>query len=144
MSAVADDVRVEWRGRFTNDEYGALHGDTFDDVGERADWQALVRRHSLGWVTARGDDAGLAGFVHVVWDGSVHAWLQHVMVADRVRHRGVGGVMVARAQREAAAAGCEWLHVDFDPELDAFYIGTCGFERSSAGLLRLDQDGEVP
>ena len=39
--------------------------------------------------------------------------------------------------KHARAAGCEWLHVDFDPELAPFYLGACGFERTDAGLIHL-------
>ena len=33
--------------------------------------------------------------------------------------------------------GCEWLHVDFDDELRAFYLDACGFEPAAAGVIRL-------
>jgi hypothetical protein len=39
---------------------------------------------------------------------------------------------------DARAAGCHWLHVDFEPELTGFYLGPCGFTSTAAGLLRLD------
>jgi len=39
---------------------------------------------------------------------------------------------------QARAAGCEWLHVDFEDHLGPFYFGRCGFRPTSAGLLRLD------
>jgi len=44
---------------------------------------------------------------------------------------------VGEAGRGAAAAGAEWLHVDFEPELEDFYLRACGFSPTSAGLLRL-------
>jgi hypothetical protein len=47
------------------------------------------------WVVAR-DDAKLVGFVNVLWDGLVHAWIQDTMVA-RAAHRGVGTFLVAVA-----------------------------------------------
>jgi hypothetical protein len=60
-------ISYEWRGAFTNDEVNALHAEAF---GQRLDdgWQSQLHRHSLGWVCAR-DDAGLAGFVNVAWNG---------------------------------------------------------------------------
>lgn len=100
------------------------------------DWESLVERHSLGWVVAR-DGEKLAGFLNVLWDGFTHAWLQDVMVATSARHHGVGVRMVATAGDAAREAGCEWLHVDFEPALRTFYLGACGFEPSEAGLLRL-------
>jgi len=33
--------------------------------------------------------------------------------------------------------GCEWLHVDFDDELRAFYLDAYGFEPAAAGVIRL-------
>ena len=36
-----------------------------------------------------------------------------------------------------AAAGCEWLFVDFGPELAPFYFDACGFTHTEAGLIHL-------
>jgi GNAT superfamily N-acetyltransferase len=96
----------------------------------------MVERHSLGRVTARDDDH-LIGFVNVLWDGRVHAWLQDTMVAGRLRRKGVGAQLVAVARGGAAAAGCEWLHVDFPDDLADFYLGACGFSPTSGGLIAL-------
>ena len=75
--------------------------------------------------------------VNVVWDGLVHAWLQDVMVAPDAGHRGIGTAMVQLARDAARAAGCDYLHVDFEPALSPFYVDTLGFTPTSAGLLRL-------
>ena len=130
-------IVYKWRGAFTNHEVNALHAEAF---GTRVfsesewDWIVLTGRHSLGWVVARdGDD--LAGFVNVLWDGLVHAWLQDTIVAGRLRGRGIGTELVARAAQGARVAGCEYLHVDFDDHLRPFYLGACGFAPTSAGLL---------
>ena len=136
-------VRYAWRGAFGNDEVNALHAEAFETrvvTSDEWDWVALTERHSLGWVVARDRDGALVGFVNVVWDGLVHAWLQDTMVAGSARGLGVGTELVALAGREARAAGCEWLHVDFDPELRTFYVDACGFTPTSAGLIAL-QDG---
>jgi hypothetical protein len=45
--------------------------------------------------------------------------------------------VVAFAADHARAAGCEWLHVDFDDELRAFYLEACDFEPTAAGLIHL-------
>jgi GNAT superfamily N-acetyltransferase len=133
-------IELAWRGAFTNREVNALHaeafgGPVFDDA--EWDWVALTERHSLGWVVARdGDD--LVGFVNVLWDGFVHAWLQDTMVAARARGGGVGTALVACARDGAKAAGCEYLHVDFEERLRPFYIDACGFTSTGAGLLALD------
>ena len=135
-------VAYTWRGAFTNREANELHADAFgtriyDDA--EWDWVAQVGRHSLGWVVAR-DDGVLVGFVNVPWDGLVHAWLQDTMVASAARHRGIATRLVHAARDAARAAGCEWLHVDFDDDLRAFYIDACGFVPAAAGLIALQED----
>ena len=129
-----------WRGTFTNSEVNALHAEAFATrvySDDEWDWQRLVERHSLGWVVARDDAGALVGFVNVVWDGLVHAWLQDTMVAASAGRRGIGSQLVAVATDAARDAGCEYLHVDFDPHLAPFYLDACGFAPTSAGLLRL-------
>jgi GNAT superfamily N-acetyltransferase len=133
-------VTYEWRGDFTNAEVSTLHAEAFRtrvfDESEW-DWLNLVSRYSLGWVVAR-DGADLAGFVNVLWDGLVHAWLQDVMVAAAARGQGIGTGLVRRARDGARAAGCEYLHVDFEDHLSKFYYDACGFTPTSAGLITLD------
>jgi hypothetical protein len=41
------------------------------------------------------------------------------------------------AVERAKAAGCEWLHVDFDDPLAPFYYDACGFTPSPAGVIHL-------
>ena len=128
-----------WRGSFSNDEIHPLHAEAFDTrvfTDEEWDWVALTERHSLGWVTAH-DDGALVGFVNVPWDGFAHAWIQDVMVAESHRHQGLGVALVKAAVEGARAAGCEWLHVDFDDELAPFYFEACGFSPTKAGLIEL-------
>ena len=132
-------IRFEWRGAFGNDEVNVLHAAAFETrvfSAEEWDWVALTGRHSLGWVVAR-DGERLVGFVNVVWDGLVHAWIQDVMVDPADHHRGIGRQLVAEAVTAARAAGCEWLHVDFDDDLRDFYYGACGFTPTNAGLIQL-------
>ena len=50
---------------------------------------------------------------------------------------GIGVELVKVAEREARAAGCEWLHVDFEDHLRAFYFDACGFVPTNAGLIEL-------
>jgi GNAT superfamily N-acetyltransferase len=132
-------VAHRWRGAFTTAEVNSLHAEAFGTrVFEESEWnwRDLVERHSLGWVTAR-LDGRLVGFVNVPWDGLVHAWIQDVMVAADARHRGVGVGVVTAARDGARAAGCEFLHVDFDDHLRDFYYGACGFTPTNAGLITL-------
>ena len=134
-------IDYRWRGEFDNAEVHVLHAEAFDtpvfDESEW-DWRALVATHSLGWVVAR-DGERLVGFVNVVWDGLVHAWLQDTMVAVNARGQGIGTELVAVARAAARDAGCEWLHVDFDEHLSAFYLGACGFRPTGAGLIALQE-----
>jgi GNAT superfamily N-acetyltransferase len=132
-------ITYEWRGAFDNVEVNGLHAEAFETrVFDESDWnwRALVDRHSLGWVVAR-DEGGLVGFVNVVWDGLVHAWIQDTMVAVGARGQQVGTQLVARARDGARDAGCEWLHVDFDNHLRSFYFDACGFTPTTAGLIAL-------
>lgn len=140
MTTAYETTVYEWRGAFTNQEINALHAEAFStEVFDESEWNwvDLVRRHSLGWVVARAG-AELVGFVNVLWDGLVHAWLQDTMVAAGARGRGIGTQLVARARDGAKAAGCEYLHVDFEDHLRPFYFGACGFAPTNAGLLTLD------
>jgi GNAT superfamily N-acetyltransferase len=130
---------ITWRGDFTSDEANALHAEAFGTrLHDSAEWdrRRLVAHHSLGWVTAR-DGGRLVGFVNLPWDGLVHAWIQDVMVAADARHLGIGRQAVEAAREGARAAGCEWLHVDFDDELAPFYLDACGFSPARAGLMQL-------
>lgn len=130
------DIAYVWRGQIDNATLNELHAEAFEHELFADDWATLLQRHSLGWVTAH-DRSALVGFLNVVWDGAVHAWLQDVIVATCARRDGVGTELVKLATVHATKAGCEWLHVDFDSEHRAFYIEACGFAAAAAGLLRL-------
>jgi GNAT superfamily N-acetyltransferase len=132
-------ITYEWRGEFGNAEVNALHAEAFDTrVFDESEWnwRQLVDRHSLGWVVAR-DGTELVGFVNVLWDGLVHAWLQDTMVAMNAGRQGVGTQVVAVARDAARDAGCEYLHVDFDDDLKPFYFDACGFTPTNGGLIAL-------
>ncbi|MEM7092394.1 MAG: GNAT family N-acetyltransferase [Actinomycetota bacterium] len=133
-----DEAVVEWRGAFEDAEIQAVHNRAFEiDPPNPVDpWTEWLNRHSLGWVTAR-HEGRLIGFLNVVTDGGVHAWLQDVVVEPDHQRGGVGEAMVELASRESGAAGCEWLHVDFDEHLTAFYLDRCKFQPTSAGLRYL-------
>lgn len=130
------DAVITWRGDFSNGELNRLHADAFGHAVFDDDWETLTDRHSLGWATAR-DAGALVGFVNVVWDGLMHAWLQDVMVMSTARRRGIGRALIAAAEIECRAAGCEWLHVDFDDELRPFYLEAGGFSPTNGGLINL-------
>jgi GNAT superfamily N-acetyltransferase len=129
-------IEYEWRGAFDNDEFHVLHAEAFETRIFDDDWVALTAEHSLGWVTAK-EEQRLVGFLNVIWDGLVHAWIQDVMVAGSHRGHGIATRLVAIAREHAASAECEWLHVDFDDDLKPFYFEACGFRPTNAGLIAL-------
>ena len=129
-------VSFHWRGDFDNAEVNELHAEAFGHRVLEDDWQAQVQRHSLGWVCAR-DSARLVGFVNVAWDGGVHAFVLDTMVRAGAARQGIGTELVAVSVAESRAAGCEWIHVDFDHHLREFYFDACGFEPTNAGLIKL-------
>jgi GNAT superfamily N-acetyltransferase len=111
-----------------------LYADAWPGHQERQFDRVLHR--SVTYVGAFDEDDVLVGFVYVAWDGGAHAFLLEPTVLPSHRKRGIGTELIRLAAREAADAGVEWLHVDYEPELERFYAG-CGFRPSSAGVLRL-------
>ena len=136
MTMAGNDVAITWRGAFASEEVNRLHAEGFSHAPSHDDWWAQVNTHSLGWVCLRRAER-LIGFVNVAWDGGVHAFLLDTLVAKSERRQGHAARMVTLAVAQAKAAGCEWLHVDFDPELRVFYFDACGFRPTDAGLIAL-------
>ena len=130
------EIAYDWRGGFENAEVNALHAEGFGHRLLGDDWKGQVERHSLGWVCAR-EGNELVGFLNVPWDGGVHAFILDTLVTSRARRQGVGTRMVEIAVDEARHAGCEWLHVDFEDHLRAFYFDACKFSPTNAGLIAL-------
>jgi GNAT superfamily N-acetyltransferase len=132
---VLQPIEYRWRGPVTDVEIVALvtaHGGR-----AAAGWWDQIRPHSLGWVTARQPDGDLVGFVNVAWDGGDHAFLLDTKVASENQRQGIATALVGHAVLHTKAAGCEWLHVDFEEHLTAFYFDACGFRPTSAGLIHL-------
>ena len=129
-------VSYQWRGPITDAEIVEL----IESHGGKAvrGWWDQIQPYSLGWVTAREDDA-LVGFVNVAWDGGDHAFLLDTKTRGSHQRRGIGTGLVRRAATEAKAAGCEWLHVDFGPDLAPFYFDACRFRPTDAGLIHLTE-----
>ncbi len=128
--------RFHWRGKFDNKELNALHAEAFAHAILEIDWATQVNAHSLGWVTAR-EGGQLVGFVNVAWDGGTHAIVLDAIVSAGRRRQGIGRRLIAVAAAEARAAGCEWLHVDFEEQHRPFYLDACGFRPTPAGLMAL-------
>ena len=130
-------VVYEWRGDFDSNEVELLHAACFErQASFEWDWWKQVTDHSLGWVCAR-DDGDLVGWVNVAWDGGVHAYLVDTIVDPDHRRAGIATELVRHASDEARSAGCEWLHVDFEPHLRSFYWAACGFTPIDAGAIAL-------
>jgi len=130
-----DDVEYRWRGALTDAEMVELvlaHGGR-----AQPGWWDTIRPHSLGWVTARGGGGLLIGFVNVAWDGGDHAFLLDTKVRRDWQRRGIATALVRLAVARSKAAGCEWLHVDFEAPLAPFYLHACGFRPTPAGLIHL-------
>jgi ribosomal protein S18 acetylase RimI-like enzyme len=160
---LTEPIEYRWRADVSDSELMALveaHGGD-----SQPGWWDRIRPSSLGWVTARlpgdpsgpagdpsgspGDPSGsagnpsgspggaLIGFVNVAWDGGDHAFLIDTKVASAYQRRGIATALVREAIRQAEAAGCEWIHVDFEEYLAPFYFDACGFRPTAAGLIRL-------
>jgi GNAT superfamily N-acetyltransferase len=132
---MSNGVSYSWRSLITDDEMV----DLVESHGGRSEagWWDRVSPHSLGWVSARDSDGVLVGFVNVAWDGGDHAFLIDTKTRASHQRRGIATEVVRRAARQAKAAGCEWLHVDFEPHLETFYVDACGFRPTDAGLIHL-------
>lgn len=113
-----------------------LHADSFSSPFKLIPWAERLTRRSLSWVGAFSGDR-LVGFVHAVWDGGAHAFLLDTVVHPDFQHRGIGTAIVKALANDAAAQGCHWLHVDYEPHLTVFYREACGFNHTEAGLRRL-------
>ena len=140
FESVDDGLKYKWRGDFENDEVNRLHVVGFEHLPLEIDWRAQLDRYSLGWVCAR-RGGRLVGFVNVAWDGDAHAFLLDTVVARSARRVGIGTGLVSVATEHVRAAGCEWLHVDFEEHLRGFYLETCRFTETPAGLIRLQASG---
>ncbi len=130
----ADGSVLVVRPDLTDVELNELFGASWPDRGPMS--FAPIPARSLTWVAAR-RGGRLAGFVNVVGDGVLHAFLLDTTVHPNERRRGLGIRLVQAAAVEARACGAEWLHVDYEPHLGPFYE-RCGFRQTVAGLLRLD------
>lgn len=126
-------ITIERNPPIASTELNTLRTAAWEQVGDQ-DWEPVLAR-GLGWVGAR-DGERLIGFVNVAWDGGVHAFLLDTTVHPEYQRQGIGRALVAEAVAFAREGGAEWLHVDYEDELDSFYRG-CGFRPTLAGLIDL-------
>ena len=133
-------MQVELRVRFPVDdaELSLLHHQAFSpdrpdpDAAVRP-WASRLERHSLTWIGAFSSNR-LIGFVHAVWDGGTHAFILDTVVHPGFQRLGIGADLVRAVTGEAFRAGCDWVHVDYEPALAGFYENACGFRPTPAGL----------
>jgi len=118
----ADDLDALWRSA-----WGAPAGD----------YVGRVLPRSLAYLGAY-DGQRLVGFVNIAWDGGVHAFVLDTCVHADFRRRGIASGLVRQAAQVAKSRGAQWLHVDFEPQLESFYRG-CGFRPTGAGLIDLSK-----
>lgn len=102
------------------------------------DWQGPLPdwRISLAHLGAYEGDR-LVGYLNIATDGGGHAFLLDPTVHPDARRKGLGTQLVQRAITLARERGGRWLHVDYEPQLEAFYAA-CGFRPTRAGLIQLD------
>jgi GNAT superfamily N-acetyltransferase len=129
------EIDYRWRAELSDEALVALTASHGGRV--QPGWWDRIREHSLGWVSAHRDDATLIGFANVAWDGGDHAFLLDPKVRPDHQRLGIGTELVRRAAAAARDAGCEWLHVDFEPHLRGFYFDACGFRSTDAGVMYL-------
>lgn len=127
------DIDYQFNPPVTNDELNRL----FDNAWEKHSTRNFlpVLEHSLLYVCAY-YETGLVGYVNIAWDGSQHAFLLDTTVDKNFQSRGIGIELVKCAAEATRTRGVEWLHVDFEPQLQNFY-DRCGFRQTAAGLINL-------
>src|ERR1700728_4797252 len=133
-------MTVVLKVRFPVDDaaLSALHHQAFSrerpDAGAATrPWPTRLERHSLTWVGAF-SSGRLVGFVHAVWDGGTHAFILDTAVHPDFQRLGIGRNLVRAVTDEAFRAGCDWVHVDYEPVFASFYENACGFRPTPAGL----------
>ena len=128
-----NDLEYRIEPALTDSELNELFASAWENHAERKFWPVLER--SLTYVCAF-VGSRLVGFVNVAWDGGVHGFILDTTVHRDFQRRRIGTEMMKRASDIAAERGIEWLHVDYEAHLDAFYRG-CGYRKTQAGLLNL-------
>ena len=133
MTTIDSTISYRISPPITNDALNALFGASWPDHAW-SDFEPALS-HSLAYICAYQQDR-LIGFVNLAWDGGVHAFLLDTTVLPAFRRHGIGRELVIGAAQVARERAIEWLHVDYEPHLEAFYRG-CGFRHTEAGLMRL-------
>lgn len=121
----------------SDDDLNALFASAWDEHTDKSHRATLA--HSLSYICAYSQDQ-LVGFVNLAWDGGTHGFILDTTVRPDFQRRGIGRQLVERAATVAKERNLEWLHVDYEPQLELFYQ-SCGFRETAAGVLRLRGEG---
>lgn len=119
----------------TNIELNTLFVSAWPDHTD-SDFQPVLRR-SLAYIGAyMGNE--LVGFVNLAWDGNIHAFILDTTVHALYQRQGIGSQLLQHAIQVAHTRGIVWLHVDYEPQFEAFYRSN-GFRSTLAGLLNVQE-----
>ena len=80
----------------------------------------------------------LVGFAKVVSDSGSHGFLLDPTVHPNHRNKGLGSNLVKACVEASREGGIEWIHVDYEPHLEAFYA-SCGFCPTKAAIMNLKE-----
>ena len=130
-----NEIEYKIEPKLSDNDLNYLFASAWENHAEREFGPVLER--SLTYVGAFAD-SHLVGFVNVAWDGGIHGFILDTTVHRTHQRRGIGTEIMMRSARIAAERGIEWLHVDYDSRLDAFYRG-CGYRKTEAGILSLQE-----
>jgi GNAT superfamily N-acetyltransferase len=120
----------------TNEDLNILFASAWNNHTS-SNFTSILKR-SLAFICAY-HETRLVGFVNIAWDGGAHAFLLDTTVDPEYQRRGIGQQLVKQAVEVAKGYGIEWLHVDYEPNLEGFYE-QCGFRSTKAGLMKLTGD----
>lgn len=127
------DIHLVRRPALTNELLNRLFESAWPSYGTR-DFARVLDRSTVYIGAFCGDR--LVGFVNIAWDGGLHGFVIDPFVHPEFRRQGIGSRMLRECIAAAAESGLEWLHVDFEPELESFYR-KAGFIHTHAGLVQL-------
>jgi ribosomal protein S18 acetylase RimI-like enzyme len=92
--------------------------------------------HLFIYFTAR-INGKLVGYIDVLSDGSVDAYLQDLLVLPEYQKRGIGSELLKRAIKYLQQKKIKAIQVIFDPDLEDFYK-KFGFHIVKAGIINRD------
>jgi len=95
-----------------------------------------LKEHLFTYLTAR-INGELIGYIDVLSDGRVDAYIQDLIVHPKYQKRGIGSELLKRIIRYLQQKNIKRIQVIFDPELEGFYK-KFGFHILKAGIIDRD------